>query len=268
MAVPVLKRFYLDPYMQIRSFVTHLTLNIVLIALAMQLPLHMTQFSAWQLLLVPLGIYLGGISAVWIHNATHSSFKNPIINELCGEIAGMHQLWGFLGWKIIHLMHHQYSDNSEMDPHPPKGKTFWQFAYSMFTGGSEKISQRYRAHWGENARTNFLQKATFAIFVTVAITNAFLWYVVLGFYGFMLFFIPSYISNHLLFVDVNYTAHPEDADGNTKAANLNDTLYYKIANFFWFGIYFHGNHHRRPMLFNPRHMPAKQAAEELEREAA
>ena len=50
--------------------------------------------------------------------------------------------------------------------------------------------------------------------------------------------------------------------GDTEPANLSHNLYYKITDALWFGIYFHGNHHRRPLLFNPRHMPARADAPE------
>ena len=46
-----------------------------------------------------------------------------------------------------------------------------------------------------------------------------------------------------------------DEAGATAPGNLDHNPYYKCANALWFGIYYHGNHHRKPILFNPKYMP-------------
>lgn len=263
-----MKQFYADRYLHIRSFTLQLTVVSALCVALYQFhapEFYQLSFAPWHLALIPLGIYVGGVSAVFIHNATHNSFPWVWLNELCGHLSGLHQLWGFTGWKLIHLVHHLYSDNVDMDPHPPKNLTFWQFARIMFINSSKKISERYREHWGVNRTTQRLQKWVLIVFPVMAAVNLLFWYLLLGPAGFLFFYIPSYIANHLLFVDVNYTAHPKDpVTGESKPANLNHTLYYKIANRMWFGIYFHGNHHRRPQLFNPRYMQAIQRPVEKE----
>lgn len=270
--MPMIKRFYADRYLHIRSFSFSLIIGLALCFVLYQLraeTLFSFQPSWWHLALIPTGLYVSGISAVWIHNATHGSFKNPYVNELCGQIAGMHQLWGFDGWKLIHLLHHMYSDDSEHDTHPPKGKTFWQFAKTMFTYSSACVSKRYREHFGNNLKTQFLQRAGLLVFFSMAATNLTFWFLLLGAEGFVFFWLPSYIANYLVFVDINYSAHPADpVTGETVAANLNNTPYYKLANALWFGIYFHGNHHRKPMLFNPRYIPIRNKRSETEAEIA
>jgi len=261
MVTSLIKQFYNDRFMQIRSFSLGLAGGIALCVLAYALmPASYYEFSlsAWHLLLIPLGVYVGGISAVWMHNDTHGSFKNPTANLICGHIAGVHQLWGFTGWKLIHLLHHMYSDDVEHDTHPPKGMGFWEFGKNMFVYSSASVSKRYREHWGNSKATRLMQQAGLVMFAAMAASYLAFWFLLLGPVGFLLFYIPSYIANHLLYVDINYTAHPVNPEtGQTAAANLNHTLYYKIANALWFGIYFHGNHHRKPLLFNPRHMPER-----------
>jgi stearoyl-CoA desaturase (delta-9 desaturase) len=267
----LMKRFYQDPYLHLRSFSLSLASGIALCAAAWHFTPHdWSQFSyaPWMWLLVPLGIYWGGLSAVFIHNATHGAFKPSWMNWVAGNLAGLHQLWGFTGWKLIHLVHHHYSDNVEHDTHPPKGYTFWQFARIMFVYSSKKISQRYREHFGTSPSTLRRQKIGVVVLVAMMSANLLFWVLLLGPAGFVFFYVPSYIANHLLFVDINYTAHPADEQGNTAAANLNHNLYYKLANFFWFGIYFHGNHHRKPLLFNPRYMPQRAPKQEKEEQVA
>ena len=256
----LLKKFYTDRTLHLRSFTLNLVASATLCALLYHY--HSTEFyqfhfAWWHLALVPLGIYAGGISAVFIHNATHHSFPSRWLNEACGYLAGLHQLWGYMGWKLIHLVHHQYSDHPDMDPHPPKDRSFWQFAAVMFMESSAKISERYREHWGAGRLTKALHMGVLCAFFALTACNIAFWYLLLGPSAFVFFYIPSYIANHLLFVDINYTAHPKDPDtGETKAANLDHNWYYKTANTLWFGIYYHGNHHRRPLLFNPKHMQA------------
>ena len=258
-SMSLLKKFYTDRTLHLRSFIINLLVSVSFCVALYQYhsaEFYQFHFAWWNLLLLPFGIYIGGISAVFIHNATHHSFPKMWLNELCGYVSGLHQLWGYMGWKLIHLVHHQYSDNTDMDPHPPKGRTFWQFGRVMFLESSAKISERYREHWGNNRTTQLLHKSVLVIFVALATTNLLFWYLLLGPTYFVFFYIPSYVANHLLFIDVNYSAHPRDESGETKAANLDNNLYHKLANACWFGIYYHGNHHRKPMLFNPKYMPA------------
>jgi len=90
--------------------------------------------------------------------------------------------------------------------------------------------------------------------------NLLFWYMLLGPAAFIFFYIPSFIANYMLVADVNYSAHPKDpATLETQPANLNDRFYHKICNALFSGIYYHANHHRKPLLFNPKKMPARPA---------
>src|SRR5690242_18282080 len=101
-----MKRFHVDPYLHIRTFsiyaATSFGLCVALYSFHSS-AFYRFDFAFWQLGLVPLGVYVGGISAVFIHNAAHGSFTPHWLNAACGELAGVHQLWGYMGWKLIHL---------------------------------------------------------------------------------------------------------------------------------------------------------------------
>lgn len=256
-----IKTFYSDRYYHIKSFAVHAVFAVLLCVLLYNW--HDSSFYEFQfsplraVLYIVLGIYWGGLSAVFIHNATHNSFPNKFLNEICGQIAGIHQLWGFMGWKVIHLFHHQYSDRNDRDPHSPKGKTFGQFLKGMFFLSSRSISERYREHWGLNTKTKILHTGVLVLFHIMAVSYLLFWYLLLGTEGFLFFYIPSLAFNHWFFAYINYYCHPVDpVTGDTAAANLDETLHQKLVNFLWFGIYYHGNHHKRPQLFNPKYMVA------------
>lgn len=266
----LVKRFYTDRYLHIRTFSINLLASAALCIAAYKMHspgFYHFHFAWWYLILVPLGIYVGGISAVFIHNATHGSFPFKPLNWLAGQLAGMHQLWGFMGWKLIHLVHHQYSDHPDFDTHPPKGLTFGQFCRTMFIYSSQKITERYREHWGISARTKWLHRSLLFVFLGMAVANLLFWYLLMGPAGFWFFYVLSYAANHMLFCHINYYAHPKGAaTGETRPGNLDHNLYYRLANALWFGIYYHGNHHRKPLLFNPKYMPVTRRAREPERE--
>src|SRR6266487_589177 len=63
-----------------------------------------SRFSLWHLGLIPLGVYLGLLSAMLMHNAAHGNIRPAWLNRLLGEICGVHQLPGFPGWHITHLL--------------------------------------------------------------------------------------------------------------------------------------------------------------------
>lgn len=259
-----LKDFYADPYLHIRSFTLGALLAVGLCVLAYQInppkALSEISFNWWHLLAIPVGVYLGGLSCVYIHNASHQSFPNKFTNEMAGYVAGIHQLWGFLGWKLIHLVHHQYSDNHEQDPHPPADLPFGVFMRRMFLKSSRVMTRRYREHWGESRRTHILHSLVLVTFTIMSLGFLAFWYILLGPELFILGYIPSLVWNHYMFAHINYYCHPKNEDGvTTAAANLTEGVYYKIANVLWHGIYYHGNHHKKPMLFNPKYMPAKVA---------
>src|SRR5690242_13874445 len=99
----LMKRFYTDPYLHIRSFTVNFILSAALCAALYTWhdpSFYTLHLEWWHLALVPLGIYIGGISAVFIHNASHGSFPSPLLNWIGGQLAGLHQLWGFFGWKL------------------------------------------------------------------------------------------------------------------------------------------------------------------------
>jgi fatty acid desaturase len=256
-------KFYSDRFFHIKLLIPSTAFTLMLcwlVSLIHSPSFYHFSFEWWYLLVIPLGLWVGGLSVVFIHNATHKSFAFPWLNRLCGHISGMHQLWGFTGWGLIHVFHHQYSDKPGQDPHSPAGKGFLKYALQMSNDSSQVVINRYYEQFGNTPHSRLIITCSFLLFLLLVISNLTFWYLLLGPVGMLFFYLPSYISNFWLFAHVNYYGHRiDEKTGEMHPINLSEGWYYKLANLCWFGIYFHGNHHKKPLLFNPSHMAEKQA---------
>lgn len=211
-------------------------------------------FSLFHFLLIPLGIVAGGMSAIFIHNAAHGCFGPKWLNRLIGEIAGTQQLYGFLGWKTAHILHHIYPDDPRKDPHAPMDLTFRQYAVTMPFRLTSKVTQYYFVIWGEGRKYKIIWKLNSFCGFWGLWSRLIFWYLILGHSGFLFFFIPSYIFNNFIFPHLNYYTHRPYKNEQEKfeILNLNHNLYYKVANAIFFGIYYHKNHHLDSSFFNPK----------------
>ena len=225
------------------------------------------RFQNWDLLLIPAGIFVGIMSAALIHNATHGSLRPAWTNRFWGEICGVHQLYGFLGWSVAHLLHHKYPDDPERDPHPPDHLPFWKFALNMRLSLRRCLTHAYLQKWGDSVRSRRIWAAKNFFAASGMYVRLLFWFLLLGPVGFTAFYIPSLITNILFFAHFNYYTHRPTDDGKTVILNLNHSIYYHVVNRFFFGIYFHRNHHAHPSYANPRYAPdpanAESAASEL-----
>ncbi|MES3038587.1 MAG: fatty acid desaturase, partial [Bdellovibrionota bacterium] len=66
-----------------------------------------------------------------MHSTSHDSMRPRWLNRPVGELMGMFHLVGYPDWKIIHIIHHTYTDDAQLDPHPPGEKSYWEFAKGM-----------------------------------------------------------------------------------------------------------------------------------------
>jgi len=81
-----------------------------------------------------------------------------------------------------------------------------------------------------------------------------MWYLLLGFSGFFLFYVPTYITSVLFFNHFNYFTHRPRNDGTFEILNIDRTPYQRLVNHLFFGVFYHKNHHLKPYLFNPKNM--------------
>lgn len=213
------------------------------------------QLTPYDIVYSLAGIYIGGLSLVFIHNASHNSFApdSPWINRLIGEIAGHHQLYGFLGWKTAHAIHHHYPDDQERDPHPPGKLGFWQYFIAMRKMLGATLTEYYLDTWENNSKYKRMWILNNLCGFLGLWVRLLFWYLLLGPKLFIVLYLPSYLSNMYFSTQLNYYAHvpvPEK-EGSFEIINLNHNFLYKFMNTIFFGLFFHKNHHLKPYLFNP-----------------
>lgn len=232
------------------------TLNMVmLVAVIIALKVfHMTpsySLGGYTWIFIVLGVIHGLICASFLHNTAHNNIKNIWLNRLVGEYSGFNALYGYSNFVMIHILHHQHSDE-ELDPVNPKGMDFLTFlsAPMRYIIKSTKIFL-FQTHGHKPHYQKIMQLQTF-VFNANLILRAYVLYLFLGKGLFFSFYIPSFLGLVAIFAHINYACHRNAEDDSVEIVNLNHNLYYKIANFITIGGYFHKNHHLNMNLFDPR----------------
>lgn len=209
-------------------------------------------FEPVFLLGIPLGILLTFPFTGLLHCASHDSMRPKWLNRPVGEIMGFIQLYGFPDWKVLHFMHHSFSDNPELDPHPPITKNYWEFTKGMRNAASNAFLKHYFKHFGQTpeiiaSAQRFGRASRFDTVMKLVF-----WYLALGPQVFSFFYLTSIAFKMLHYAWFNHSTH-QSADGRRiELRNLNHGLFYPVINALAFGMYFHKSHHLSPSVFNPQ----------------
>jgi stearoyl-CoA desaturase (delta-9 desaturase) len=222
-------------------------------------------FSAewdWRLVFfLPLVCHLQILCSVWIHNATHNNFPRAI-NRIVGELCGIVVLTRFASWEIIHQRHHKYSDDNELDPHPIiRGhQSYWRYVWRTISSVEHQLQQMFFELHGDTPENRRFQRwrAPLSFAVSFAIIP-WCWVLLLGKPVFWILFFPAGWIGFFHLLHFNWSTHnPWSPTADYRPVNLNHG-FYKIGNWLWHGIYWHGNHHQKTSLFNPGKMDADKA---------
>lgn len=211
-------------------------------------------WSAGDFVLPLLGLYLGALSIVAIHNATHGSFRPRWLNAWMGELAGSLQPHGFPGWRVAHQIHHNYPDDPVLDPHFPGKKSFWQFARQMTAAANVRIVLFYFRRWPQTPENLAHWKRVYFISIAASLARGLAFFLCLGPKNFILWVVPAYLGAAIFQTHFNFATHRPTTEGKFEILNLNHNWIYKLMNQLLFGIYFHKNHHKNERLFNPSHL--------------
>lgn len=219
-------------------------------------------FEPWVLLLLPVATYLLIMTHVFIHNASHGNFPKAI-NRIVGEICGLIVLTKFASWEIVHRRHHRYSDDPVNDPHPAE-RRYWPYAWHTLTRVEQQLQKEYYDCHGDSPGSRRYEtfRAVWSFFTGTMVIVA--WYTLLGPVLFFTVFAPASVLAGLFVVHFNWTGHnAHTVDGPIAPVNL-DSGYFWWGNRMFFGIYYHGNHHKVARMFNPMHLKQKDAPAETE----
>lgn len=207
-----------------------------------------------------LAAYLLTLGHVFVHNATHSNF-HPAINRVVGELCGAAIVTRFASWEVVHMRHHRYSDHREKDPHP-NFPSFWKTVVRTITSVEHQLQQQYYDIYGDTPANRRYEKWRARVSYASNLALLALWWRLLGSQAFWLVFVPANLLAGLFIIHFNWSTHNGGRTADLAAfapVNLNHG-YYRWGNLLFFGIYMHGNHHRRTRLFNPARWPEKYGA--------
>lgn len=228
-------------------------------------------WSNWYLLALPVTIYLHILANVCIHNACHVNFPRRI-NRVVGEILGVLVMTRFASWEILHVRHHKYSDDVDKDPHPII-PNFWLFLIRIMFVNLERQLQNIRYdQYGDTPTQHRVELGRAILSFGTMMILFVAWMLFLGPWVFFFIFMPTQAVGWIHVTHFNWVTHnAHDPGGDYKPINI-DTGVYWLGNRLLFGLYMHGNHHKRANLFNPLKMEqvlaAKKAAKAAEAPAA
>ncbi|UJR80070.1 Fatty acid desaturase [Sandaracinus amylolyticus] len=216
-------------------------------------------FAWWLPLMLPVATYVVIMAHVFIHNASHGNFPKSI-NRIVGEICGVIVLTKFASWEIVHRRHHRYSDDPERDPHPAE-RHYWRYAWNTLINVEKQLQQQYFDLYGETPETRRHEKIRSALSFVSGVALLFGWLTLLGAPMFFVLYLPAFFLAALFVIFFNWAGHnAHKADGPIEPANLDHGIFW-ILNRMFFGIFYHGNHHKMAMLFNPMRMPVRERSE-------
>lgn len=239
----------------------------VLHAVGWQAPVQ--TFEWWLPLLLPVTTYVAIMAHVFIHNASHGNFPKAI-NRVVGEICGVIVLTKFASWEIVHRRHHRYSDDPERDPHPAEPR-YWPYAWNTLINVEKQLQQQYFDLYGDTPETRRHEKIRSVLSFVSGVALLGGWLALLGAPVFFVLYLPAFVLAALFVIFFNWAGHNAHVPGaKIEPTNIDHGVFW-ILNRIFFGIFYHGNHHKMAMLFNPMHMPTRargDAAEEPERDDA
>lgn len=226
-----------------------------------------TEFALWHLTLLPVAMYVMIMAHVWVHCASHGAWgtttSGKVLNRIVGELCGALVLTKFASWEIVHRRHHRYSDDPERDPHPAE-RGYWRFALNTLIKVEKQLQQEYFDVHGDTPQRRRYERfrSVYSFVSGAALAGA--WLAIIGLPLFVELYLPAMIFAALFVIHFNWSGHnAHTKDGPIAPINL-DTGWFWLGNRIFFGIYYHGNHHRMAMVFNPMKVPvrAQKQAEE------
>lgn len=226
-----------------------------------------TEFSLWHLALFPIALYLTIMAHVFSHCASHGAFGRTtlgkVVNRIMGELCGAYVLTKFASWEIVHRRHHRYSDDPVRDPHPAE-RGYWSYAKNTLINVEKQLQQEYFDVHGDTPERRRYERFRSVYSFVSGVVLALFWEQLFGLPLFLELIAPAWVLAGLFVIHFNWVGHnAHTKDGAIEPTNL-DHGWFWIGNRIFFGIYFHGSHHRVAVVFNPMNVPLRSTREEVE----
>lgn len=239
-----------DPKYLLRIYAIEMVVFAILVTLLL-FNRHLSAINlSTGLMVMPVAVIFGFMIASFIHNASHGNVGNKLVNRMVGEFCGTWVLYGFTNFILVHLLHHQYSDE-ELDPVNPHGMSFLKFVSAPMRYMIVVAKKYLFLQHGKTQNYALIMNSQTVIFHLNLMLKLAFWFLLFGKTLFFFFYVPAFISNVAILAHINYVCHRDLEDGTVEMVNLNHNLYYKVANFITFGGYFHKSHHMKLNVFNP-----------------
>lgn len=246
-------------YLWYDSFYAVLALSVSLTLIQTGWAGLLPEFQLWHLALLPPAAYVMIMAHVFVHNASHGNFPKAI-NRIAGELCGLLVLTKFASWEIVHRRHHRYSDDPERDPHPAE-RGYWRYAWNTLINVEMQLRQEYYDTHGDTPENRRYERWRARLSFISGACVFFCFFLILGKSAFLLVYLPAFVGAALFVIHFNWAGHNAHRPEFPVAPADLDYGWYWIGNRIFFGIYFHGTHHKLSMLFNPmkapKHMRAK-----------
>ncbi len=223
-----------------------------------------SDFALWHFALFPIVLYLTIMAHVFSHCASHGAFgrstAGKVLNRIVGELCGAYVLTKFASWEIVHRRHHRYSDDPVRDPHPAE-RGYWSFALHTLINVEKQLQQEYFDVHGDTPQRRRYERFRSVYSFVSGVALALFWEQLFGLPLFVELVLPCWVLAGLFVIHFNWVGHnAHTKDAPIEPTNL-DTGWFWVGNRIFFGIYFHGNHHRMAMVFNPMNVPARESRE-------
>lgn len=219
-------------------------------------------FYLYDLLIFLAAIIFRFLISSFLHNCSHENTGGKILNYLIGEFCGAWVMYGYRNFVLIHILHHKYTDN-HFDPVTPEGMTFVKFLLAPMRYMIKSATGFLDSKHSDKKNYKVAKNIQEIIFHLNLILRLVFWFLILGPKYFTIFYIPSVISNIFIFAHINYACHRNNEFGEVEIVNLDNNLYFQIANFITMGGYYHKNHHINQKLFNPTNLKTQRAGQKF-----
>lgn len=251
----IFHRIKADKFFLLNTYLKDMAVMLSLIAFLSFFHIGLNVHASYiaQAFIIIFAVMNGLVVSSLLHNTSHGNVGNKYINRIVGEYCGYWVLYGFSNFVLVHMLHHQFSDK-DLDPVNPKGMRFFVFLTAPMRYMIQTTKQFLFQVHGKEKNYHSIMNAQVVVFHLNLVLRLLIWYLILGKTLFYTFYIPGFLTIVTIFAHINYVCHRDLEDGSVEVVNLDHNLYFKVANFFTMGGYFHKNHHLNMKAFNPKYV--------------